>query len=100
MLKQKLPKFLFDTHITIKGNKDIDEDGNVIYQEYKGTCMYKTTCKRVFADGKVNYVNETKIIINDNLDFDCYGGKAYIDNKILTIMSTYKDDIYTVIICN
>lgn len=100
MLKKKLPKFLFDTNITVKGNKNIDEDGNAIYEEYKGTCMYKTTCKRVFADGKVNYVDETKIIINGNLDFDCYGGKAYLDNKTLTIMSCYKDDVYTVLICN
>jgi hypothetical protein len=100
MLKQKLPKFLFDTHITIKGSKNIDENGEIIFDEYKGKCMYKTTCKRIFTDGKVNYADETKIIINDNLNFDCYGGKVYMNNKVLTIMSTYKDDIYTVIICN
>lgn len=100
MLKQKLPKFLFNTHITIKGNKNIDENGEIIFDEYKGKCMYKTTCKRIFTDGKVNYVDETKIIINDNLNFDCYGGKVYMNNRILTIMSVYKDDIYTVIICN
>lgn len=100
MLKQKLPNFLFDKMVKIKGNKNIDENGNAIYEEYNGKCMCKTICKRVFSDGKVNYIDETKIIINDDISFDVYGGKAFINNKILTIVSSYKDDKYTIIICN
>lgn len=100
MRMKKQPNFLFDKEIKIKGHKTIDENGNAIYEEYKGKCMSKTTCKRVFADGKVNYVDETKILINDNLNFDCYGGKAYIENKTLNIVSMYKDNNYTVLICN
>lgn len=62
--------------------------------------MSKTTCKRVFADGKVNYVDETKILINDRINFDVYGGKTYMENKTLTIVSSYKDNGYSVLICN
>jgi hypothetical protein len=100
MQKPKLPRFLFNTNITIKGNKDIDENGEISYKTLDTQCMYKKECKRVFQDGKVNYVDETKIIINEDIGFDCYGGKAYLNGLILTIVSTYKDDIYTVLICN
>lgn len=99
---QKLPDFLFCEEVKIKGHKTIDEDGEAIYEEYKGKCMSKTTYKRIFQpSGKVDYCNETKIILKDDINFDCYGGKAYIDHKTLNIVSSYKDnDKYTVLICN
>ena len=100
MKLKKQPDFLFDKDITVKGHKTIDEDGNAVYEEYTGKCMSKTTCKRVFSEGKVNYVDETKILINVRINFDVYEGKAYIDNKTLTIVSSYKDNCYTVLICN
>ena len=101
MRLKRQPDFLFNEDITIKGHKTIDEDGNAIYEEFQGKCMSRTSFKRVFSDGKVNYVNETKIIINKILEFDCYGGKVYLGDKTLNIFSTYKDnDLYTVLICN
>lgn len=97
---KKINEFLFDKDITVIGNKDIDEDGELINDTFKGKGMSTSKLTRVFNNGKVNYIAETKIIINDVIPFEVYGGKVLIDNKELSIVNSNIDsNIYTILIC-
>ena len=97
---KKINEFLFDKDITVIGNKDIDEDGELINDTFKGKGMSTSKLTRVFNNGKVNYIAETKILINDVIPFEVYGGKVLIDNKELSIVNSNIDsNIYTILIC-
>ena len=103
----KLPSYLFKVPVVIKGSQSINEDGEPIYNGlYRGKCMIKKDFKRVYQNNKVAHIQETTIVINEDIGFDAFGGIIEVNNKKYTILScipvslTLDDNVlYTVLHC-